>query len=182
MSHFTSQDCGEAFGRPGIPPKWTSSPKEGVGTAYSTSSRVWFTLSHGILRVPGENWAHTALDNMRLHRTAGAQHMPRPPRAAAAGEPHVVSLSGELIVGKQKDSIQALFKPIYRESSGSTTIHLTDSRFRRNCRSTSRILCENLRSILDYIAHDVREALCASADPKARFYFPILPSRQEFEE
>ncbi len=40
---------GEAFGRPGIPPRWTSSSKEGVGSAYSTSSRVWFTLSHGIL-------------------------------------------------------------------------------------------------------------------------------------
>jgi glucoamylase len=39
----------EAFGRPGMPPKWTSSSKEGVGTAYSTSSRVWFTISHGIL-------------------------------------------------------------------------------------------------------------------------------------
>lgn len=39
----------EAFGRPGMPPRWTSSSKEGVGTAYSTSSRVWFTLSHGIL-------------------------------------------------------------------------------------------------------------------------------------
>ena len=38
-----------AFGRPGIPPRWTSSSKEGVGTAYSTASRVWFTLSHGIL-------------------------------------------------------------------------------------------------------------------------------------
>lgn len=38
-----------AFGAPGIPPRWTSSSKEGVGTAYSTSSRVWFTLSHGIL-------------------------------------------------------------------------------------------------------------------------------------
>ena len=32
-----------------MPPRWTSSSKEGVGTAYSTSSRVWFTLSHGIL-------------------------------------------------------------------------------------------------------------------------------------
>jgi glucoamylase len=40
---------GEAFGRPGIPPRWTSSSKEGVGTAYNTASRVWFTLSHGIL-------------------------------------------------------------------------------------------------------------------------------------
>lgn len=40
---------GLAFGRPGMPPRWTSSSKEGVGTAYSTSSRIWFTLSHGIL-------------------------------------------------------------------------------------------------------------------------------------
>ena len=40
---------GGAFGRPGIAPRWTSSAKEGVGTAYSTASRVWFTLSHGIL-------------------------------------------------------------------------------------------------------------------------------------
>ena len=38
-----------AFGRPGMPPRWTSSSKEGIGTAYSTSSRVWFTVSHGIL-------------------------------------------------------------------------------------------------------------------------------------
>ncbi|NNN06611.1 MAG: glucan 1,4-alpha-glucosidase [Elusimicrobia bacterium] len=40
---------GAAFGHPGIPPRWTRSSKEGLGTAYSTASRVWFTLSHGIL-------------------------------------------------------------------------------------------------------------------------------------
>src|SRR5258707_6879332 len=38
-----------AFGAPGIEPRWTSSAKEGVGTAYHTSCRVWFTISHGIL-------------------------------------------------------------------------------------------------------------------------------------
>ena len=38
-----------APGWPGIPPRWTSSAKTGVGTAFSRSSRVWFTLSHGIL-------------------------------------------------------------------------------------------------------------------------------------
>lgn len=38
-----------APGAPGIEPRWTSSAKDGIGTAYSTSSRVWFTLSHGIL-------------------------------------------------------------------------------------------------------------------------------------
>ena len=38
-----------AFGAPGIAPRWSSSAKEGVGTSYHTSCRVWFTLSHGIV-------------------------------------------------------------------------------------------------------------------------------------
>jgi glucoamylase len=38
-----------AFGSPGMPPRWTSSAKEGLGTAYSSGSRIWFTLSHGIV-------------------------------------------------------------------------------------------------------------------------------------
>lgn len=37
-----------APGWPGLLPKWTSSAKVGVGTALTTASRVWFTLSHGI--------------------------------------------------------------------------------------------------------------------------------------
>ena len=49
MNFDQACDSELAFGRPGIAPKWTSSSKEAVGTAYSTSSRVWFTLSHGIL-------------------------------------------------------------------------------------------------------------------------------------
>ncbi len=38
-----------APGWPGIPPRWTSSAKTGVGTALNQHSRVWFTISHGIL-------------------------------------------------------------------------------------------------------------------------------------
>jgi glucoamylase len=38
-----------APGGPGIPARWTSSAKIGVGTSLSATSRVWFTLSHGIL-------------------------------------------------------------------------------------------------------------------------------------
>ena len=38
-----------APGWPGISPRWTSSAKSGVGTALNNSSRVWFTISHGIL-------------------------------------------------------------------------------------------------------------------------------------
>ncbi len=39
----------EAPGWPGIPPRWTSSAKSGVGNALAPLSRVWFTISHGIL-------------------------------------------------------------------------------------------------------------------------------------
>jgi glucoamylase len=43
-------DCEKwAPGWPGIPARWTSSAKSGVGTSLSGASRVWFTLSHGIL-------------------------------------------------------------------------------------------------------------------------------------
>jgi glucoamylase len=38
-----------APGVPGIAPRWTSSAKDGIGTAYHTSSLLWFTLSHGIV-------------------------------------------------------------------------------------------------------------------------------------
>jgi glucoamylase len=38
----------QAPGWPGIPARWTSSAKSGVGTALNPSSRVWFTISHGI--------------------------------------------------------------------------------------------------------------------------------------
>ncbi len=39
----------DAPGAPGIAPRWTSSDKSGLGTALSATSRVWFTISHGIL-------------------------------------------------------------------------------------------------------------------------------------
>lgn len=39
----------DALGAPGIPARWTSSAKSGVGTALSLASPVWFTVSHGIL-------------------------------------------------------------------------------------------------------------------------------------
>ncbi len=38
-----------ASGGPGIDPRWTRSDKDGVGTAGSALSRVWFTISKGIV-------------------------------------------------------------------------------------------------------------------------------------
>ena len=38
-----------AFGHPGIEPRWTHGDKQGIGTAYSASSSVWFTIWNGFL-------------------------------------------------------------------------------------------------------------------------------------
>ncbi len=38
-----------ATGAPGIPPRWTRSAKDAIGTAYSSVSRIWFTESAGVL-------------------------------------------------------------------------------------------------------------------------------------
>ncbi len=85
-------------------PRWTSSVKDAVGTAYSASSRVWFTCSHGILNeiyhptidhaqirdmefliTDGETFAHEEkrdlLSSVRVHPSRGAGsavHQPRP--------------------------------------------------------------------------------------------------------
>ncbi len=39
----------DAFGWPGIEPRWTQGSKDGAGTAYSASSRVWFTVWNGVV-------------------------------------------------------------------------------------------------------------------------------------
>ncbi|HEY6293630.1 MAG TPA: glycoside hydrolase family 15 protein [Terriglobia bacterium] len=45
----TGTSTGAAFGQPGVSPTWTTSNKDGIGTAYATSSRLWFTLAQGIV-------------------------------------------------------------------------------------------------------------------------------------
>lgn len=46
---MTSSKDSFAPGWPGIEPRWTSSAKSGIGTALNPHSRVWYTVSHGIL-------------------------------------------------------------------------------------------------------------------------------------
>ncbi len=38
-----------AFGAPGMAPRWSHSNKDGVGTAYSADSRLWYSLWRGIV-------------------------------------------------------------------------------------------------------------------------------------
>ena len=48
-AHHWLNDDGPAFGGPGVTPRWTSSQKDAVATAYSGSSGIWYTISHGTL-------------------------------------------------------------------------------------------------------------------------------------
>ncbi len=38
-----------AFGKPGIEPRWSHGDKDGAGTAYNSSSQIWYTIWNGIL-------------------------------------------------------------------------------------------------------------------------------------
>lgn len=49
QSGAVSDSARQAPGWPGLAPRWTSSAKCAVGTALQSHSRVWFTLSHGIV-------------------------------------------------------------------------------------------------------------------------------------
>jgi hypothetical protein len=40
--------------------------------------------------------------------------------------------------------------------------------------------CGNLRSALDYLAHEIREKCCPGTPSRVRFYFPILPDHEQF--
>ncbi|HZY70664.1 MAG TPA: glycoside hydrolase family 15 protein [Thermoplasmata archaeon] len=39
----------DAFGAPGLAPRWAAGDKEGVGTSYSADCRLWFTIARGIV-------------------------------------------------------------------------------------------------------------------------------------
>jgi glucoamylase len=80
-----------APGWPGIPGRWTSSAKSGVGTALNPSSRVWFTLSHGIFNeiyYPRVDEACTRV--MGLMVTDGSDFFSEEKRQT---EPHIEALA-----------------------------------------------------------------------------------------
>ncbi len=47
MVKFCQQS--QAFAAPGIAPRWTHANKDGIGTAYFTASRTWFTIWNGVV-------------------------------------------------------------------------------------------------------------------------------------
>jgi hypothetical protein len=87
-------------------------------------------------------------------------------------------------LGTRKNSIQALIARCETDLAkieGAYEDSLHRQQIHADLKVDIKNLCGNLRSILDYIAHDIRETHCATANPKARFYFPIFVSAAEFE-
>ena len=62
------------FGVPAIEPRWTSGAKEGMGTEYYMTCRVWFTLAHGINQA---FYPHAPQRNTRGSLGAGFNRAPR---------------------------------------------------------------------------------------------------------
>lgn len=87
-------------------------------------------------------------------------------------------------MGKRKNSIETLLKRCDADLA-KIEQEYKDSLHQQQVRSDLQVdiknFCENLRSVLDYIAHDIRETHCPDADPQARFYFPIFDSKVGFD-
>jgi len=87
---------GEAFGAPGLEPRWTSSVKDAVGTAYSASSRLWFTCSHGIVN----EVYHPTIDSAQIR------------------DMEFLVTDGETFVHEEKRDLVSTFEYIHPEALG----------------------------------------------------------------
>jgi hypothetical protein len=117
-----------------------------------------------------------------LKRAEEFGHPPITNNPATAG---VVNAGSNPIMGKRKDNIRVLLlrsETDLRKVEVEYSESLSQQQVSTDLQVDIKNLCANLRSVLDYIAHDIREVHCPSADHKARFYFPILRTRTEFEK
>lgn len=87
-------------------------------------------------------------------------------------------------MGSREASIRALFAKadaqigkIEAEYNKSLHAKVIDPSLRIDIKN----VCENLRSVLDYLAADIREHHCPGASASDRFYFPILLDKKMFD-
>jgi glucoamylase len=92
---------GEAFGHPGTEPHWTSSMKDAVGTAYSASSRIWFTCSHGVLN----EVYHPTIDRPQVR------------------DMEFLVTDGETFVHEEKRDLNSTFEYIHPEALGARYVN-----------------------------------------------------------
>ncbi len=138
---------GEAFGAPGLEPRWTSSVKDAVGTAYSASSRVWFTCSHGILN----ELYHPTIDSAQVR------------------DMEFLVTDGETFVHEEKRDLLISFEYIHKETLGIRYVNRDP-----DCRYslTKEIICDPHHSVvLQRVRLEAREDLL----PRLRVYALLAP-------
>ena len=117
----------QAPGRPGMEPKWTSSAKSGVGTAVSANSRVWFTVSHGIINeiyYPGIDQACTR--DMGMIVTDGASFFSEEKRHAVPGAAYLADgVPGFSLVNACMQGRYEIHKEIIADPGRNTVLQRT---------------------------------------------------------
>lgn len=86
---------------------------------------------------------------------------------------------------KRAKSIEALLKKAKEDFAALKSAYdasLYEKHVREDLKVTIKNIFENLRSCLDYIAHDTFEKHCAAVKKPDRLYFPIRPSANEFKQ
>jgi glucoamylase len=138
---------GEAFGAPGLKPRWTSSVKDAVGTAYAASSRIWFTCSHGILN----EIYHPTIDHAQVR------------------DMEFLVTDGESFAHEEKRDLITTFEYIHSETLGVRYINRDpDSRY---C-LTKEIICDPHHSvILQHVKLEGHEDLL----PRLKVYALLAP-------
>ncbi len=84
---------------------------------------------------------------------------------------------------KRAASIEALLKKArtdFAELRSTYEASLSEKHVREELKVSIKNIFENLRSCLDYLAHDIFETHCSAHTKPKRLYFPIRQTAQEF--
>lgn len=86
---------------------------------------------------------------------------------------------------KRASSIEALLRKsqtVFADLKRAYDASLHEKHVREDFKVDIKNIFENLRSCLDYLAHDIFETHCPSAKSPDRLYFPIRPTATEFNQ
>ena len=147
LSYRWLEQDGEAFGSPGLEPRWTSSVKDAVGTAYSASSRVWFTCSHGVLN----EIYHPTIDSAQVR------------------DMEFLVTDGETFAHEEKRDLVSTFEYIHPEALGVRYIN-RDPQGRYTL--TKEIICDPHHSVVfQYVKLEGHDELL----PRLKVYALLAP-------
>jgi glucoamylase len=138
---------GEAFGSPGMEPRWTSSAKDAVGTAYAASSRIWFTCSHGVLN----EVYHPTIDRPQVR------------------DMEFLVTDGETFVHEEKRDLLSTFEYIHPEALG---VRYVNSDPAGRYTLTKEIICDPHHAV---VLNHVRIDADAELLPRLKVYALLAP-------